>query len=79
MGLAEELDSLRRLFDDGRRFSGAAGAPDLLVDQRPMVWSAEAERMRELGAWTARESTEALWPNSSSDGVKEPCSPTAGS
>lgn len=56
-------ESLRRLFEaEGRRFSGAVVFSDFLVDQRPTVWSAEAERMREDGEWTARASTDALWP-----------------
>ena len=49
--------SLRRLEGAlGMRCSGADGAEDFWVVQRPTVWSLEAERMREDGAWTAMES-----------------------
>lgn len=55
-------ESFRRLLDvaSGRRCGGAAVALDLDVDQMPTEWSAEAERMREEGAWTARLSIDAL-------------------
>ena len=46
----------------GKRDGEAEGASDFLVDQRPRVWSAEAERMRHEGAWTARASMLDLWP-----------------
>lgn len=54
-----EEEDLREV---GRREGGASGPEDLDVLQRPMVPSAEAERMRLDGAWTARQSTEARWP-----------------
>ncbi len=57
--------------EEGIRDAGAEGASDFLVDQRPREWSAEAERIRLEGAWTARESMEALWPKSSRWGVSE--------
>jgi len=47
---------------DGKRDVGAAGASDFLLDQTPTVWSADAERMRFEGWWTAMESTLALCP-----------------
>lgn len=53
------------------RDAGAEGASDFLVDHTPREWSAEAERMRLEGAWTARESIEALWPKSSRWGFRE--------
>ena len=57
------VESLRRLeLGVGRRFAGAEGEADLELDQMPTVWSAEAVRMREEGPWTARLSTEAVWP-----------------
>ena len=67
-GVEVVAESLRRLelvflgLDVGRRENGAAGASDLRVDHRPTVWSAEAERTREEGAWVARSSILALWP-----------------
>ena len=63
------VESLRRLFEAGREDSGAGGASLFLVLQSPIVWSADAERMREEGAWTAMLSTDALCPQSSSNGV----------
>jgi hypothetical protein len=35
---------------DGSMLDGADGPSDFCVDQRPTVWSAEAERIREEGA-----------------------------
>ena len=46
----------------GRRDAGAEGASDFLVDQSAREWSADAERIRLEGAWTARESIVDLWP-----------------
>ena len=60
------MDSLRRLelrvLFCGRSDAGAVGASDFLLDQIPTEWSAEAERMRDEGLWTAVESMLALWP-----------------
>lgn len=68
----EGVVSLRRLeLGSGRRFEAAAGSADLDEDQMPMVWSAEAERMREVGVSTARWSMDAVWPYSSRTGEKE--------
>ena len=47
---------------EGRRCSGAEGASDFLVDQKRIEWSLEADKMREEGWCTARESTAILWP-----------------
>lgn len=47
---------------EGIRDAGASAASDFLVDQKPTEWSAEAERIRLEGWWTARESMLALWP-----------------
>ena len=70
-----EVVSFRRLevreVVDGMREVGAAGASDFLLDQMPMVWSAEAERMRCEGWCTAIESMLALWPYSSIWGARE--------
>ena len=65
--MVESESAFRRLLDaegdaEGRREVGAGGAVDLEVLQRPTVLSVEAVRMRWLGAWTARESTEPRWP-----------------
>ena len=46
----------------GSRPAGAGGLSALEVDQTPTVWSSEADRMRELGWWTASEEMLALWP-----------------
>ena len=51
-----------RAVELGRRDEGAEGASDFLVDQRPRVWSAEAERIRLEGPWMARQSILDLWP-----------------
>ena len=45
---------------EGRRFSGAGGASDFLVDQKRIEWSWEADKMREEGWCTARELTAIL-------------------
>lgn len=61
-----EVVSFRRLAvreePDGRRDAVAAGASDFLLDQKPTLWSAEAERMRFDGWCTAIESMLALCP-----------------
>ena len=41
---------------------GAAGEEALELDQRAMVVFVEAERMRDVGPWTAREEIMPLWP-----------------
>jgi len=47
---------------DGSRLDGAEGPSDFLVDQTPTLWSAEADSIREDGAWTEMLSTLDLWP-----------------
>jgi hypothetical protein len=54
------------------RVVGAAGEADLDVVQSPMEPSVEAERMREEGACTARESMLPVWPYSSRMGFRSP-------
>ena len=65
-----EEESFRRFAlpgkEVGRRFDGAAEEAESVgereEDQSMAVQSAEAVRMREEGAWTAREWTGSLWP-----------------
>lgn len=69
----DEVEILRRLLVlVGAFISGAGGASLFLEDQSPTVWSADAVRMRDDGAWTARLSIKDLWPMSSSLGFNVP-------
>ena len=64
--------SLRRLAMGPKEISddGAGGASDLRLLQMPMEPSVDAERMRDEGSWTARESTLPLCPYNSSVGFR---------
>jgi hypothetical protein len=61
-----DFDRFRRLLAavdaDGRREAGASGAEVAEVDQRPILWSLDAERIREVVALTSIDSTPDLWP-----------------
>jgi hypothetical protein len=59
-----EVASLRRLAVGPEEMScdGAGGASDLRLLQRQIEPSVDAERMRDEGPWTARDSTLLLCP-----------------
>jgi hypothetical protein len=71
--LLSAFEIFRRLFAAeeavGRRVDGASGAEDLEVDQRPTVWSSEAESMCDVGACTEIELIFDLCPYNSRAGT----------
>jgi hypothetical protein len=53
---------------DGSKEAGASGDDDAELDQKPTLWSLDADSMRDVAALTSTLSTPDLWPYSSSAG-----------
>jgi hypothetical protein len=60
---------------EGNNSGGALGDSDFLVDQKPTLQSAEADRIRFEGECTANEFTLDLWPCNSTWGDMVPDNP----